>query len=206
MRSIIIFLALLLSLQGYGQKMYVKLQQENGVSGLTRGILPFTLKYSQQTTLVAGLFLNEKLGISLGAGFQQAGARSKLSFSDTPGNFFSFYQSYSINYIKIPLDLSVDIGKSGLFCVDLGLYFNFISSFSLSQVPDPDIASYHIFTDYSPFEKNDIGIRIRPAFNIPLSEETTFSIGILQEFGLIGRFPDTRNYNTCLSASIKFGL
>ncbi|MDF1570357.1 MAG: hypothetical protein P1P82_01930 [Bacteroidales bacterium] len=202
MKKIIFALLVLAALPLQGQRFFLQLQPEAGVSSFTSGIIPYELRSSYQVTLAWGLQLNDRSAVRLGFGVQQSGARSTIIYA--AGGVTTrdiLYQD--VYFIKVPVDYSISLGSRGLFTLDAGAYYNLNIT---DQVVDMEINDGYLPLYAEDYTKDDVGLRLRPAVSIPFSPKVSLSLGILQEFGLVTFLRQTHHYNTYLSAGMQVQL
>lgn len=202
MKKIIFALLVLAAFPLQGQRFFLQLQPEAGVSSFTREILPYELRSSYQVTVAGGLQLNDRSAVKLGIGVQQSGARSSIIYA--AGSVTTLEYLYPDTYfIKVPVDFSISLGSRGLFTLDIGAYYNLNIT---DQVVDMEINDGYFPLHAEDFTKDDVGLRLRPAVGIPFTPKVSLSLGILQEFGLVAFLQQTHHYNTYLSAGMHVKL
>ncbi len=202
MKKIVFALLVLAALPLQGQRFFLQLQPEAGVSSFTTGIIPYELRSSYQVTLALGLQMNDRSAVRLGLGVQQSGARSTIIFA--AGGVTSRDILYQDAYfIKVPVDYTISLGGQGLFTLDVGAYYNLNIT---DQVVDMEVNDGYFPLHAEDYTKDDIGLRLRPAVSIPFTPKISLSLGILQEFGLVAIIPRTHHYNTYLTGGFKVKL
>lgn len=202
MRTLLFALMMAATVPMYGQKIFLQLQPEAGFSSFSSGILPFELRSSYQMTFAGGLELNDRSSLRLGIGFQQSGARSSIAYN-TMGIIIREKLYYDTYFVKVPLDYSISFGRSGLFTLDIGAYCNLNIT---SQLVEWWRLNDYLAVAEEQSTKNDVGLRIRPAIEIPYTPRIGLSFGILQEIGLVAFVPRTHHYNTYFTAGVKLQL
>jgi hypothetical protein len=202
MKKIIFTLLVLAAIPLQGQRFFLQLQPEAGVSSFTPGIIPFELRSSCQVTIAGGLMLNDRSAIRLGFGVQQSGARSTITYnvSGVPTQEILYDDTY---FIKFPVDYTVSFSSRGLFTLDIGAYYNLNIT---DQVTDMEVNNGELPLHAENFTKDDAGLRLRPAVSIPFTPNVSLSLGVMQEFGLVAFLRQTHHYNTYLSAGMKVKL
>ena len=202
MKYSVLIILIFLSTELDGQKLFLQLQPEAGFSSFTSGILHFEPAFSYQGTIQGGIYLNEHSSLQFGLGIQQSGAATKILYTvgvnPTMEKLF-----HSTGFIKVPVDYSFKIGPGKIFSIDIGVYYNRNITLWMN-----DQGILNTNNGYSPFNeqdliKDDIGIRLRPAIEIPYNMKYIISIGLLQEFGFNAVFPETHHYNTYLSLGLR---
>jgi hypothetical protein len=198
MRTFIFTLLVLAAFPLQGQRFFLQLQPDAGYSSITPGILPYKLRSSYQLTVSGGLCLSERSALKLGIGVQQSGARTRIFYTpSSPAYDFLYQDTY---FVKIPVDYSIRLGSRGLFILDIGAYYNLNIT---NRVIDPGRRVDYFPLDAADFTKNDAGLRLRPAIEIPFSPKYFLSLGILQEIGLVALVPQSHHYNTYLTGGVK---
>lgn len=202
MKKIIFALLVLAALPLQGQRFFLQLQPEAGVSSFTPGILPYELRSSYQVTLALGFQLNDQSAVALGLGVQQSGARSTIMYNvgGVTTRDFLYQDAF---FIKVPVDYTISLGSRGLFILDVGAYYNLNIT---DRVVDMEVNDGYLPLHAEDYTKDDVGLRLRPAVGIPLTPKISLSLGILQEFGLVAIVSRTHHYNTYLTGGIRVFL
>lgn len=202
MRTLLFAAVMAATVPIYGQNFFLQLQPEAGFSSFSSGILPFDLSTSFQFTFSGGVQHTDHSALKVGIGLQQAGASSKVFYS-TPGAMRTEVLQHPVVFIKIPVDYSLRLGSRGRFTLDLGAYYNLnINSLLEDWVVQDDFLTLA----EEDLTKDDVGLRIRPAIEIPYTPRIGLSFGILQEIGLVAFVPRTHHYNTYFTAGVKLKL
>ena len=202
MRQFILALLVLGVLPLHGQRFFLQLQPEAGVSSFTSGIIPYELRSSYQVSLALGLQMNDRSAVTLGLGVQQSGARSTVIYAvgGATTRDILYQDAY---FIKVPLDYTISLDSRGLFTLGIGAYYNLNIT---DRVVDMEVNDGYFPLHAEDYTKDDIGLRLRPAVSIPFTPKISLSLGILQEFGLVAFVPRTHHYNTYLTGGIKVQL
>jgi len=198
-RILFVISVLFLVIPLIGQDMYFNLSQANGVSSFTRNLLPFGVKYSTQTEVLVGFRLSESIGLQAGLAYQSAGASNEVTY-ESP-NAETVRETYSIGFLKIPVELSMRFGEKLSAGLDIGCYYNLNINQSIgTNASNGEVSGAISVNDLS---KNDFGIRVKPVLDIHLSEKYMATVGVLQEFGLIECLEKTHHFNTYITFGLK---
>lgn len=202
MKALIFAVMMAATLPVAGQNFFLQLQPEAGFSSFTSGILPYELRSSYQMTFAGGIELNDRSSLRLGVGVQQSGARSSIAYN-TMGIIIREKLYHTTYFIKIPVDYSISLARSGLFTLDIGAYLNLNIT---SQVVEWGAQNDYLAITEEQLTRDDVGLRLRPAVAIPVTQRYTISLGVLQEFGLVAFVRETHHYNTYFTAGVKLKI
>jgi hypothetical protein len=207
MKKLFIVLFAFASNNLWGQELFLQIEQHHGISGFSRNTLPYMIKYSYEYGLSTGVSFSPAIEFKIGAYYQSAGAGSNWYFSENEQMDYGkpVRQNYNLEYLKLPADIVVILGKKAKFFLGVGLYYSFhLNSTFETDSPDGNVSA--ISPSYEEMSNNDFGIRVSPSVLIPLSEKVKINLGVLQEFGIYQYFTSTRLYTTYLTGGIRYSF
>jgi len=202
MKYLVLLIMLAQSFVMDGQRIFLQLQPEAGISSFTSGILQFEPAISYQGTLQGGIYLNEHSSLQIGFGIQKSGAASTIIYAGGVNPIMDRIY-HSTGFIKIPVDFSFRLGSRKIFSLGIGIYYNGNITNWLNQHGILNTDSGYSPINMEDLLMDDIGIRLRPAIEVPYNMKYIISIGLLQELGLNVVFPETHHYNTYLSVGLR---
>lgn len=207
MKTITVILLFFLPVSLFSQNIFIQIEQHQGMSTFSRQLLSFDLKYSYEYGFSVGIPIAERIGLKLGAHYQHAGTASEIWFDEnaTLDKDNSNRQVYNMDFIQIPLDITLLIGEKKRFSVGIGGYYSFhMKSTFETDSQEGNISALN--PTYEEMNNNDYGIRISPCIHFPISEKAIIELGILQKFGLYSYLESTRHFASYLTAGVRFEL
>lgn len=177
----------------YGSNM------SGNMSGMNTGSSMSSMTYGAKTSLGAGLrseyFLNEKIGITLNAGYMQRGAKFDMDMAD-------YSPRYRFSYIDIMLGAKYRtkelIGKSKLFFSLGGSQHTLINAYRVNSYNAVNIMDDMQMVDWGAFA--GVGI------DIPVFSKDVLQVQVLANSGFKSVFGGVMEMNGMQGKNILYGL